>query len=231
MRVRVSPAAPPENNMEKKELIEHVTAYVRDKLSSEGTGHDWWHVERVRRLALQLGKEEGADLSIVELAALTHDLGDPKLYGGDYSAVPRACREVLLAHGASQDLADKVAAVVNEVSFKGPKANTKASNLEAAVVQDADRLDAIGAIGIGRSFAFGGKRSRPMHDPAQKPNLNLTTEEYSQRLGTTINHFYEKILLVKDLLNTKTAKRLAQHRHKFVETFLNEFLNEWEGDL
>lgn len=210
-------------------LTRRVAEYVKEKTTGEGTGHDWYHLERVLRTARSLAKIEGGDIPTIELAVLTHDLGDPKLSNGDYSAVPRVARETLIARGAPIELADKVAAVVNEVSFKGPIEDTRPSSREACIVQDADRLDAIGALGISRAFAFGGKRGRPLHDPTQPPNLTMTKEDYYQRLGTTINHFYEKMLLVKDRLNTKSAKQLAEHRHKFMQEFLAEFLAEWEG--
>jgi len=216
---------------EEEQLIARVSQYVKEKLASEGTGHDWWHIERVRQTARLITTEEHANALVVELAALTHDLGDPKLYHGDYSAVPRVAKRALLDCGASAAIAERVAIVVNEVSFKGPAAATTPTSLEAAIVQDADRLDAIGAIGIARAFTFGGSCGRPLYDPAQPPNPTMTTEEYSKKLGTTINHFYEKVLLIKSRLNTITAKQIAEHRHKFVEKFLKEFLEEWNGTL
>lgn len=188
------------------------------------TGHDWWHVQRVTRLALHIAKEEGANVALVEPAALVHDTDDWKLSGAN--GYPNAIR-MLLAVGYKEHQIDQILEIVEQVSYKGAGVDTVPRNLEAMVVQDADRLDAIGAIGIARAFAFGGSKNRPLYLPNVGPQFHSTFEEYKAAKGHTINHFYEKLLLLKDRMNTATAKALAEERHRFMEIFLEQFNREW----
>ena len=210
-------------------LIQRTEEFVRGKLESEATGHDWWHVHRVRNNALMIARGEQVDTFIVELAALLHDIADWKFHGGDLSAGPRAAREWLESLGIEEEVIAHVCDIIAGVSFKGAGVETKMRTAEGRVVQDGDRLDAIGAIGIGRTFAYGGHSGRPMHDPEVRPVMHATFEQYKSSNGPTINHFFEKLLLIKDRLNTQTARKLAEERHAFMEQFLERFFAEWEG--
>ena len=211
------------------EIIKQTAEYVRNELASESSGHDWWHAERVRHLAVALGRQEGADLHIVELTALLHDISDYKLNGGDHQKGPRIAYEWLVGLGETEERAATVADIISNLSFKGAGTATVMDSLEGMVVQDADRLDAIGAIGIGRTFAYGGYAGQLMHDPSVEPHLHATHEEYLQRKGTVITHFSEKLLLLKDRMHTATARAVAERRHRVLEDFLNEFLMEWDA--
>ncbi|MBI5422429.1 HD domain-containing protein [Candidatus Peregrinibacteria bacterium] len=219
--------------MDKKVILKKVADHVREKMSSEGSGHDWWHIVRVWNMARHLAKEEKADLFVVELGALLHDIADYKFHGGDYSVGPRVAREVMEPLGVDLETMDHVCDIVATISFKGGVNREGMRTLEGKIVQDADRLDAIGAMGIARVFAFGGNRNRPMHDPDQKPQTYKNKEEYiaafKKNEGTSINHFYEKLLLLKDRMNTKAATEIAKSRHEFMEGYLNQFYAEWEG--
>lgn len=210
-------------------LISAVESKVKKLFQKEGSGHDWHHIARVRNTALHIGEAEGGDLQVIELAALLHDIADHKFHNNDLTAGPRKARAIILEHGGSADLAEAVSRIVAEVSFKGAEVETPVSSLEAAVVQDSDRLDAIGAIGIARAFAYGGHKNRLLFDPEKKPKNHTTFEEYSTDQGHTINHFYEKLLLLKDRMHTKTAKEMAMSRHRFMEEYLEQFFAEWEG--
>lgn len=212
-----------------KELLERTEQFVKQKLSGEGSGHDWWHIARVRSLALYIAENEGADAFVVELAALLHDVADWKFHGGDEHAGSKAARQWLTDLQADACTIDHVCTIIDTMSFKGAGVPTKMTSKEGMVVQDADRLDAIGAIGIGRAFAYGGHRARLMHDPDDRPQMHESFEAYKASKGTTINHFYEKLLLLKDRMNTDTARKLAGARHEFMEKFLEEFLFEWQG--
>jgi uncharacterized protein len=203
---------------------------VRGLLSGEGSGHDWFHIERVRNVALAIAREEGADLFVVELAALLHDVADWKFAGGDHEAGPRAAREWLKSLGVPQPTIDHVTTVIAGLSFKGAGVETPMSTIEGRCVQDADRLDAIGAIGIARAFAYGGHKGRAMYDPDVPPQPHASFEAYKKNTGPTINHFYEKLLLLKARMNTETGKRLAEQRHAVLEEFLEEFFAEWVGE-
>jgi uncharacterized protein len=204
--------------------------HVKQKLSGEGSGHDWWHIYRVHRLAKHLAEREGGNLQVIELAALLHDISDYKLNGGDDTLGPKLAKEFLQSIGVIEAVANQVADIINTMSFKGAHVPDQMSTLEGKIVQDADRLDAMGAIGIGRTFAYGGHKNRIMYDPEIKPTLHNNFESYKNNNSGTINHFYEKLLLLKDRLNTKTAQKLAQKRHVTMERFLKEFLNEWDLD-
>jgi uncharacterized protein len=209
--------------------IARTEAFIRERFAGEGTGHDWWHVDRVRRMALRLAPAEGADPVLVELAALLHDVADHKFTGGDHDAGPRAAAEWLAGLGVDGETIRRVAEVIAEVSFRGAGVATPAGTPESRVVQDADRLDAIGAIGIARAFAYGGSRGRALHDPAVPPESHDDFERYKAAAGPTINHFHEKLLLIRDRLHTPAARRIADGRHAFMEAFLARFQAEWDG--
>jgi uncharacterized protein len=208
-----------------KALLRKAAAHVDRALAADATGHDPSHIRRVRALADRIARTEPrADPAVVSLGALLHDLGDWKL-GGPEDAAARLLRSL----GATSDLVRRVDAVCREVSFKGAGVKDRPTSLEARIVQDADRLDAIGAIGVGRAFAYGGAKGRAMHDPAVKPVLHRGFAAYKKSKGPTINHFYEKLLLLKDRLHTREARRIARERHAFMRDFLRRFLAEWEG--
>lgn len=218
--------------MDIQNIISRTREYVRDELSGEGTGHDWWHVDRVTRTALYIaGKEPGViDLFVVELAALLHDIGDFKFHGGDETVGPRMAREWLEKTGVKEPEVSHVCAIVKDISFKGAGhalSGSLMTTLEGKVVQDADRLDALGAVGIARTFAYGGSKGREIYNPNIKPEEHKNFDEYKNKTGPTINHFYEKLLLLKQLMNTETGKELAEKRHQFMEDFLKEFFQEW----
>lgn len=214
---------------EERQRVDKTVQLVKEKLGEDSTGHDYFHIMRVRALAVRLAIEEGADAYIVELAALLHDIADWKFHDGDLSAGPRVAAEWLQSLDEKPETVEKVAAIIKEVSYKGAGVKTTPASIEGKVVQDADRLDALGAIGIARTFAYGGKFERPMYDPDQPPVMHQSFEEYKNSRGTTLNHFYEKILLLKERLNTDSARALADERHKYVEDFVERFLAEWEG--
>ncbi len=206
---------------------------MKKKLGSDNSGHhDWWHELRVLRLARHIAaKEEGADMLVVELGALLHDIADWKFVDGDLTAGPKATREWLASQNASEDLIEKVTYIVENISFRGGTNKHVMQTLEGKIVQDADRLDALGAIGVVRTFSFGGSRNRPIYDPDNKPQTYMSFDSYRKTIdqNTTINHFYEKLLLLKDKMNTKTGRQIAEHRHKYMEDFLEEFYAEWDG--
>ncbi len=211
------------------EIINQTVAFVKIELATIESAHDWWHIYRVWKTSKTLAATESVDMFIVELGALLHDIADSKFHNGDEEIGPATARDFLQSLGVESAVVDHVEAIVRNISFKGGKNPQVFKSLELDVVQDADRLDAIGAIGIGRTFNFGGYKGRAMHDPETKPNLNMTKEEYKLHESTTINHFYEKLLLLKDRMNTETGKRMAQGRHEYMENFLEEFDAEWEG--
>lgn len=210
-------------------IIDKTAKYVESKLSGEGSGHDWWHVYRVWKNAIHIGKGEKADMFIVELAALLHDIADWKFTGGDETVGPKLAREWLEKLNVDEKIITHVCEIIENISFKGAGVKNKIKTLEGRVVQDADRLDAIGAMGIARCFAYGGHKGREIHNPNIKPILHGTSEEYKKSSSPSINHFYEKLLLLKDLMNTKTGKQIAQARHKYMEEYLKQFYAEWEG--
>lgn len=217
--------------MNKKEIIEKTKQFVKKKFETEGSGHDWWHIYRVWRNARHIGRHEKVDLFVVELGALLHDIADFKFHNGDLTVGPKAARTWLAELKVPQEIIDQVAHIVEHVSFKGSGTKSLMKSQEGKVVQDADRLDAIGAIGIARVFAFGGNQNRAIHLPDIKAKKNMSFAEYKKTESTSINHFYEKLLLLKDLMNTKTGKKLAQERHDYMIKFLEQFLNEWEGKV
>lgn len=215
--------------MNERDIIQKTAAHVRDLLAGDSSGHDWFHIERVLNTALTIAREEGADLFLVELAALLHDVADWKFAGGDHEAGPRAARQWLESIGVEASAVDHVCWIIAGLSFKGAGVATPMQTLEGQIVQDADRLDALGAIGIARTFAYGGHKGQAMHDPAIPPQMHASFEAYKTNVGTTINHFYEKLLLLKERMNTATGKRLAEERHAFMERYLDQFFAEWQG--
>lgn len=215
--------------MEHPDLIQRTADHVRAVLSGDGTGHDWWHTYRVWKTAQRIGQAERADLLVVELAALLHDIADWKAHGGDSTVGPQAARDWLVSLGVNENAVEHVCQIIADISFKGSGVAQPELSLEGEVVQDADRLDAIGAIGIARAFAYGGAKGRLIHDPEMKPEEHRTAEAYIKNTGTTVNHFYEKLLLLKDRMNTATGRAIAQKRHQFMEDFLQRFYEEWEG--
>ncbi len=214
---------------EHQQTINQVAVRVRAILEGEGSGHDWWHVVRVWNMAKHLCEQERADFFVVELAALLHDIADWKFHDGDDTVGPRVAREILTEYNVDSVVIDHVAMIIATMSFKGAGVVTAMDTLEGKIVQDADRLDAIGAIGIARTFAFGGHKNREMYNPEEMPVMHDSKEAYSKNTGHTINHFYEKLLLLKDRMNTGAAKQIAEGRHEFMEQYLERFYSEWEG--
>ena len=218
--------------MDKDIIIEKTKDFVYKKMKGEGSGHDWWHIYRVYNTAVAIAKEEnGADIFIVELAALLHDIADWKFNDGNLNAGAEVTISFLEDLGVDKLVVEQVADIVRNISFKGAGEKSTIKTLEGKIVQDADRLDAIGAVGIARTFAYGGNKNREMYNPDIKPEDHKDFESYKNSNGTTINHFYEKLLLLKDRMNTEAGKRIAAKRHKYMEDFLKEFYAEWDGKL
>lgn len=216
--------------MNKSAIVRSTANYVKRKMSLESTGHDWWHVYRVWRNALEIAKyEKGADLFVVQLAALLHDIADWKFNNGNEEKGARIAREWLERSGVGENTAAQVVDIVRNISFKGAKARSNAMSKEGEIVQDADRLDAIGAIGIARAFAYGGYMGRPIYDPQVKPRLHRSFAAYKSARSTTINHFYEKLLRLKGKMNTERGRKMAQKRDAFTRDYLKVFFGEWEG--
>ena len=214
--------------MDQTDIIQKTADYIRAEFSNDSSGHDWWHIYRVWKNAIAICEIEKADSFIVQLAALLHDLDDWKFTAtGDET--PLRARAWLDSHHVNLAVADSVCEIIKHISYKGAGVNNKMDSLEGFIVQDADRLDAIGAIGIGRAFAYGGYKNRMMYDPDSPPHMHASFEEYKNSKSATINHFYEKLLLLKDRMNTKTAKRIAEERHDVMLKFLDQFMLEWEG--
>ena len=209
-----------------KNLIQNTIIFVKQKLEGAEAGHDWFHIERVWKLSKKIAEKEGGNLEIIELSALLHDIADPKFHNGDETLAIKISREFLETENVSEDIIEQVLSIIKNISFKN-RGEVSEKSLELKIVQDADRLDAIGAIGIARTFNFGGFKNNLMYHPEIKPSLEMSKEEYKKSNGTTINHFYEKLLLLKDLMNTETAKKIATERHDFMLNFLDEFYKEW----
>lgn len=211
-------------------LIEDTAGMVRKKLDGDSSGHDWWHIHRVHCLSKRIGEEEGGvDMPVVELAALLHDISDWKFNGGDEKGSSSAAREWLKGKGVDEQTTEAVCRAIDDVSFKGKGVMTTPGSREGMIVQDADRLDAIGAIGIGRAFAYGGSMGREMYNPSEPPVEHSNFEEYRKSRSHTINHFHEKLLLLRDRMNTETARKIAEGRQGFMLEFLDRFRKEWEG--
>lgn len=212
--------------MEHSELIDATVQFVRETLKNAEGGHDWWHIQRVWTNAKLIAQTEKADLLTVELAALLHDIADSKFHNGDEEIGPRTAGNFLQSIRVDAVVIEHVQQIIRHMSFKSSFDKPSFHTPELAIVQDADRLDAIGAIGIARAFTYGGFKGRELYNPEIEPNLNMSKEEYKNTTAPTINHFYEKLLLLKDKMNTPTGKKLAQQRHDFMETYLNQFYNE-----
>jgi len=210
-----------------KEIIARATAYVKEKFENEYSGHDWFHTLRVFRTATRIAEAEGADLETVQLAALLHDVDDRKLSPETYAEQKNA-RNFLAENGVEESVICEICRIISEVSFVGSD-SVVPSTLEGKCVQDADRLDAIGAIGIARAFAYGGNHNRLMYHPDIAPNPNMSKEEYIKSNSTTVNHFYEKLFKLTDMMNTDTAKLIAKERDEYMKAFIAEFMDEWEG--
>ena len=216
--------------MSEYELLAKVTDFAKEAFIHDASGHDWPHTDRVRRVGLLLADAEGANRRIVEIAALLHDIADWKIRGGDLTAGPREAKQFLLAVGADEATAEQVAEIIAGVSFKGAGVDTPMRSIEGRCVQDADRLEAIGAIGIARAFAFGGAKGRAMYDPTVLPELHSNFKKYSVNDGHTINHFFEKLLLLRDRMQTASGRSIAKQRHAVLVDFLQQFFTEWHGD-
>jgi uncharacterized protein len=203
-------------------LIENTAHYVRQALEGAEAGHDWFHVERVWKLARRI--------AATEPAALLHDIADPKFHDGDEALGPERARAFLEQQQLAAGSCDHVVSIIRNISFKGGKEPDERYSLELGIVRDADRLDAIGAIGIARAFHYGGFKNRALYDPAVAPDLQMDKEAYRKSTAPTLNHFYEKLLLLKDRMHTREGRSLAEQRHAFLETYLQRFLAEWEGE-
>ena len=212
------------------QLIENTIAFVKKELANAEGGHDWFHIERVYKNSLLISKTEEVNALVVSLGALLHDIADSKFHHGDETIGPKKTREFLDTQNVSADIVEHVIKIIENISFKGGNKEQRFFSKELAVVQDADRLDAIGAIGIARCFNYGGFKNRKLYDPEVKPNLRMSPKEYKASTAPTINHFYEKLLLLKDLMNTKTGKQIALKRHEYMEGFLEQFYGEWKGE-
>lgn len=210
-------------------LIPNTILFVKEQLKNAEGGHDWFHIERVYKNAQVIAAAEDCDLEVVTLAALLHDIADSKFHNGDETIGPKVARAFLEANQVLPATVDHVIAIIENISFKGGNFDQQFHSKELAIVQDADRLDAIGAIGIARTFNYGGFKNRAIYDPEIKPNLSQTKEEYKKNEAPTINHFYEKLLLLTDKMNTETGKKMAKKRHDFMVHFLAQFYAEWEG--
>jgi uncharacterized protein len=211
------------------ELIEKTAAYVQDALKQAEGGHDWWHILRVWNNAKLITQTEPADMLVVELAALLHDIADSKFHNGNEDIGPATAGAFLQSLGADANVIHHVQQIIRHMSFKASFDAVSFHSKELEVVQDADRLDAIGAIGIARAFTYGGFKGRELYNPDIEPNLDMSKEEYKKSTAPTVNHFYEKLLSLKDKMNTPTARQLAEQRHRFMETYLEQFYAEWNG--
>ena len=216
--------------MNKKKIIQNTIRFVKKTLEGSEGGHDWFHINRVYKNALLIAKNEKVDLFVVQLGALLHDIADAKFYDGDESIGPKKARDFLESQQVEETVISHVENIILFISYKSSfDHNRSFSSPELNVIQDADRLDAIGAIGIARCFNYGGFKNRTLYDPEIEPNLKMTKEEYKKSNAPTINHFYEKLLLLKDKMNTKTGLIIAQRRHSFMDEFLQQFFDEWDG--
>ncbi|WP_271392303.1 HD domain-containing protein [Aequorivita sinensis] len=212
-----------------EEIIRNTIAFVKDELKDAEGGHDWFHIERVYKNSIHISEGEKVDKIVVALGALLHDIADSKFHNGDDTVGPKKAREFLKTQNVGEEIIEHVVKIIENVSFSGGNKTQKFTSLELEVVQDADRLDALGAIGIARTFNYGGFKNRKLYDPEITPKLNMSPSEYKASNAPTINHFYEKLLLLKDRMNTETGRKIAEERHQFMETFLDQFYAEWNG--
>ncbi|WP_439644396.1 HD domain-containing protein [Jejuia pallidilutea] len=215
-----------------EDILKKTITFVKQTLANAEGGHDWFHIERVYKNSMLIAKSEPVDEFVVALGALLHDIADSKFYNGDESVGPKLAREFLFKQNVDSAIIEHVVQIIKNISFKsGLEGKQKFKSAELDVVQDADRLDAIGAIGIARTFNYGGFKNRAIYNPEIPPNLNMTKEAYKASTAPTINHFYEKLLLLKDKMNTKTGKSLAVKRHEFMQAYLQQFYAEWNGKV
>jgi len=217
--------------MKKEQIISNTVSFVKSTLKDAEGGLDWFHILRVWNNAKLIAKNENVDLFIIELGALLHDIADSKFHNGNETVGPKIARKFLENENVPNEIIIHIEKIISNISFKGGNFEQNFTSPELLVLQDADRLDAIGAVGIARCFNYGGFKNRPLYNPEIAPKLNQTKEEYKISKAPTINHFYEKLLLLKDRMNTKTGRRIAAERHLYMETFLQQFYNEWEGKL
>ena len=210
--------------------LSNTISFVKKTLENAESGHDFYHIERVYKNAQLIAQTENCNLEIVQLAALLHDIADSKFHNGDETIGPKTALDFLTSQNVDQTTINHVVKIIENISFKGGNFQRDFNSIELQIVQDADRLDAIGAIGIARTFNYGGYKNNPMHIPNLEPKLNMTKDEYKKHQGSTINHFYEKLLLLKDLMNTESGKKIAEQRHQFMLTFLEQFYAEWDGE-
>lgn len=213
-----------------QEILSRARHYVREEMSKDASGHDWWHIHRVATMAKRLATECGANAFVTELAALLHDVGDYKLRGPSNEPESAIARRWMQSNDVDANVIDQICTIIDGMSYKGAGVKSTMATVEGKCVQDADRLDAIGAIGVARTFAYAGNKGQAMHDPELQPVMHQTMEQYRSAKTSSINHFYEKLLLLKDRMNTEPAKRIAEQRHKYMEEFLNQFHAEWNGE-
>lgn len=212
------------------DILSRARDYVREEMSKDASGHDWWHIHRVATMAKRLATECGANAYVTELAALLHDVGDYKLRGPSDEPESAIARRWMQSNDVEPKLIDDICTIIDSMSYKGAGVKSTMTTVEGQCVQDADRLDAIGAVGVARTFAYAGNKGQAMHDPDLKPVMHQTVEQYRSAKTSSINHFYEKLLLLKDRMNTEPAKRIAQQRHQYMEEFLSQFHAEWNGE-
>jgi len=216
--------------MENKDIIDKTILFVKQKLENAEGGHDWFHIERVLKNAILIAQNEDCNLNVVKLGALLHDIADSKFNDGDETVGPKVARAFLESLNESKETIAHVINIIENISYKGGNFDKKFKSIELDIVQDADRLDAIGAIGVARAFNYGGFKNRALYNPNIQPKLNMTKEEYKKSDSPTLNHFYEKLLLLKDKMNTVSGKNIAEERHRFMVVFLAQFYAEWDGE-
>lgn len=216
-----------QKNFDRSSLIAQTESFVRSSMPGDRGSHDWEHIRRVRDLSLKIAENEAADLFVVEMAALLHDIADHKFTGGDTDAGPKKAAEFMKKIGLEKDQIEHVVGIINDVSFKGAGVISSPSSVEGQIVQDADRLDAMGAIGIARAFSYGGYRNRSLYDPDEVIELHKSFESYQKSTSSTVAHFYEKLFLLKDRMNTDTGRAMAEKRHAYMTDFIEQFINEW----
>lgn len=216
--------------MTQLDIINKTIVFVKDQLKNAEGGHDWFHIQRVYKNALLIANHEDCNVQIVQLGALLHDIADSKFHNGDETIGPKVAKDFLEKENVDAGTIEHVLKIIENVSFNGGNFKKQFQSKELEIVQDADRLDAIGAMGIARAFNYGGFKNRTIYNPEIAPKMNMSKEEYKKSEAPTLNHFYEKLLLLKDQMNTATGKKIAHERHKFMESFLAQFYAEWEGE-
>jgi uncharacterized protein len=215
--------------MHHDEIIDNTVLFVKETLKDAESGHDWFHIERVWKIAKQISKLENCDHFIIEMAALLHDIADSKFHHGNEEIGPELALKYMNSIQIDEEISTQIVNIIRNISFKGGHKHSDFNSIELQIVQDADRIDALGAIGIARAFNYGGFKNRSLYDPEIKPQLNMSKEAYKNSAAPTINHFYEKLLLLKDKMNTESGKKMAEERHLFMEKFLEQFYKEWHN--